>query len=80
MKKLDPQTRAFLLKEVERLKFNPHQFPKLSGRASFLRSYHTNFRGVAYRIVFEIRESAKEILVYLAAPRSRVYELLKRLF
>lgn len=80
LKRLDPPARAFIIKELEYLKLNPYKVPQLVGKFSFLRSYHTNFRGVAYRIIFQVKETSKEILVHVLGPRSRVYDLLKRLF
>lgn len=68
------------INELERLKINPYSAPPLKGKLSFLRSHHTNFRGVAYRIIFEISESAKEVLIHIVASRGAVYKLLDRLF
>ncbi|MEK7114855.1 MAG: type II toxin-antitoxin system RelE/ParE family toxin [Patescibacteria group bacterium] len=79
-KKFFPVIKNLIIKELESIAENPHKTPSLGGKFYFLKSHHTYFKGVPYRIIYSIREEKKTILVYLVAKRSEVYKLLDRLF
>lgn len=78
--KLLPLIKNLTVKELESIAKNPYQASQLSGKFSFLRSWHANFKGVPYRIIFEIEESTKRVFVHLIAKRADVYNLLDRLY
>lgn len=80
LKKTTPNLQSLLIKELEIIKQAPYQAPQLSGKFSFLRSWHVYLRGVPYRIVYEVKEGGKEILVHVLAKRADVYKLLERLY
>ncbi len=80
LKKTPPNLQPLLIKELEVIKQAPYQAAQLSGKFSFLRSWHVYLRGVPYRIVYEVQENGKEILVHVLAKRADVYKLLERLY
>lgn len=80
IKKFTPSLRNCLVKELEDIAKNPQQAPQLVGKFSFLRSWHTYFQGVPYRIIFETEEKTRKVVIYLIAKRANVYQLLERLF
>jgi mRNA-degrading endonuclease RelE of RelBE toxin-antitoxin system len=80
LKKTPINLQPLLIKELEVIKQAPYQVSQLSGNFSFLRSWHVYLRGVPYRIVYEVQENGKEILVHVLAKRADVYKLLERLY
>lgn len=78
--KILPLIKNLAVKELEVIARNPHRAPQLTGKFSFLRSWHVYFKGVPYRIIFEIEEGTKRVFVHLIAKRADVYKLLDRLF
>lgn len=80
LKKISPNIRSLLIKELQLIAKLPYQAPQLTGKVSFLRSWHTYIQGVPYRILYEIKENGKEILVHVLAKRADVYRILNRLY
>ena len=80
LKKFTPQVKQLISKELGLILNNPHKAPQLIGKFSFLRSWHVYFRGVPYRIIFEVKNETKQIIIHLIAKRSEVYKLLERLY
>ncbi|MEK7115185.1 MAG: hypothetical protein AAB847_02395 [Patescibacteria group bacterium] len=80
LKKFTPQIRQLISRELDLIFKNPYKAPQLIGKFSFLRSWHVYFRGVPYRIIFEIKNDSKQIIIHLIAKRSEVYKLLERLY
>lgn len=79
-KKFLPLFKNLIVKELELIAKNPYQAPQLTGRFSFLRSRHIYIKGIPYRIIFEIEEKTKRVLVHLIAKRADAYKLIERLF
>ena len=75
-----PSIKHLITTELELIAKNPYHTPRLKGRFSFLRSWHVYIRGVPYRIIFEIEENTKRVLIHLIAKRADVYKILERLF
>ena len=75
-----PAIKPLLVDELEILAKNPYGASALTGRFSWLRSWHVHFKGVPYRIIFEIEEKTKRVLVHLIAKRADAYRLLERLY
>lgn len=72
-----------LVMDVKDIHFNNirnHPFESCELGYSFkgLRSYHFNFKGKAYRIVYEVFSEDRLIVVILVGPRENFYEKLKR--
>jgi len=61
-----------------KIKEDPFQGYALHGELRGLRSYHFNYRGTAYRIVYEILEEEKIVLVLMIAKREGFYQALRR--
>jgi len=56
----------------------PNNTETLSGTLSFMYSYHFNFQGVAYRLVYQIDEEKKTVIALTVGPRENFYEKLRR--
>lgn len=80
LKKFDPQIRRLVGGEIELISKNPYKAPQLIGKFSFLRSRHIYFKGVPYRIIYEIKSDTKQVIIHLIAKRSEVYKLLEKLY
>lgn len=70
IKKLAPNIKTLIVKELELIAKNPHLAPQLKGKFSFLRSRHIYLRGVPYQIIFEIEDGTKRIVVHLCGEKS----------
>lgn len=75
-----PSVKTLITRELELIAKNPYQAGKLNGKYAFLRSWHIYLKGVPYRIVFEIEDDSRRVLVNLIAKRADVYKLLDRLY
>jgi mRNA-degrading endonuclease RelE of RelBE toxin-antitoxin system len=75
-----PAIKSILVREFELIAQNPYQAPRLNGKFAFLRSWHVYLKGVPYRIIFEIEDGSRRVLVHLVAKRADAYKLLERLF
>lgn len=64
----------------KKIKEFPHQSSELGYSFKGLKSYHFNFEGTAYRIVYEVFEKDKLVVVILIGTRENFYERLKRRF
>lgn len=80
LKRFIPRVRKILITEFENIAKNPHSAPQLTGKNSFLRSWHTHIEGVPYRIIFQINESAKTVIIRLFGKRDDIYKIIDRLF
>ena len=79
LKKLPPEVRQHLLKELQILKTNPNAGKRLEGEFRYLRSLHTQFTGTSYRIAYEIDEKQKAVIIRYAASRENFYKKLRHL-
>ena len=61
-----------------RIKEAPYESFELGYSFKGLRSYHFNFEGMAYRIVYEVFEADKLVLVIMIGARENFFERLKR--
>lgn len=80
LKKLAPNIRYLISKEIELIAKNPNGASQLKGNLSFLRSWHAYIQGVPYRIIYEVKDGAKQAVIYVVAKRSEAYRLVERLF
>lgn len=80
LKKITPTIRSLVGQEVESISRNPHAADQLRGGAVILRSWHAHLKGVSYRIIFEIQDDTKSVLIYIIAKRSEAYRLLERFY
>lgn len=79
-KKITPVLQSLISQEIESIARNPYTADKLKGGAIILRSWHTYLKGVPYRIIFEIEENTKSVLIHIIAKRPEAYRLLDRLY
>ena len=80
LKKFIPRIRNLILTEFERIAKNPYSAQQLTGKNSFLRSWHVYLEGVPYRILFQIDESAKTIIIRVFGKRDDIYKIIDKLF
>lgn len=76
---LDPTT----VKEIREVHFrrieeSPHQADPLGYVFKGLYSYHLRHAGTAYRIIYEIYEAEKLVIVLLIGSRENLYKRLRR--
>ncbi len=81
LKKLLPQTREFIINNsLLKIQNNLYNNTKLHGELKNYYKYSTNFQGTTYRIIYEIYENEKTILIIAIGARERFYDrLLRRL-
>jgi mRNA-degrading endonuclease RelE of RelBE toxin-antitoxin system len=80
IRKFNRALKSFLLKETKVLENNPWAGQRLTGQFLFLYSLHLKFRGVQYRVIYQILEKEKQVIIHLIGPRENLYDRLKRLF
>ena len=64
---------------IRRIGAKPRSGEKLKGRLSFLYSYHFNHKGVSYRIIYEVSQKRRQILIRLASSRENLYRRLGKM-
>ncbi|MFZ5645637.1 MAG: type II toxin-antitoxin system RelE family toxin [Bacillota bacterium] len=78
LKKMEPALRDFLYNRLYEIAENPYQNDKLSGPYRELRSQHSKFRGVEYRVIYYINEEGRLIIIALIGTRENIYDELAR--
>jgi mRNA-degrading endonuclease RelE of RelBE toxin-antitoxin system len=63
---------------LDGLKKHPHKAFTLSGKYAGLRYLKIVHKGVMYRIVYDIFEKSKEVLIIFLGTREKFYKELKR--
>ena len=79
LKKIDVE----VVREIEAIHFrtireNPFKSHELGYTFKGLRSYHFDHKGKSYRIVYEVFEEEKLVVIIMIAPRESFYEKLSR--
>ncbi|MEW6108881.1 MAG: type II toxin-antitoxin system mRNA interferase toxin, RelE/StbE family [Nitrospirota bacterium] len=79
LKSLHPK----LAKEIKsqhfkKIKESPFESFELGYSFKGLRSYHFNFEGTSYRIIYEVFEKDRLVVVIMIGKRENFYEKLKR--
>ena len=77
-KKLDPHIRDKIKSKLDRLKQHPHKAFALSGKYAALRYLKIIHKGVKYRIVYDISDVRKEVLIIFLGTRENFYKELRR--
>jgi addiction module RelE/StbE family toxin len=78
-KKLPPDVQDKLKTEAKALTTNPLADEPLQGSYRSYRSLHVSYKGVAYRIIYQILSKANEIVVFLADKRENIYKRLQEM-
>ncbi len=79
LRKLPPQIRKHLIGQAQRLKKNPQKGEQLEGVLRAFRSLHTTYKGTHYRIVYEVSQRLKEVIVRGVGPRENLYRKLRQM-
>ena len=79
LKKLPLPVRKHLLKATRILSSNPRHGEQLKDQWKYLRSFHTFFRRTHYRVVYEVNEKTKEVIIRYVATRENFYRSLRKL-
>lgn len=77
-KKLDSHIRDKIKSNLDGLRKHPHKAFTLSGKYAGLRYLKIVHKGVMYRIVYDISEKSKEVLIVFLGTRENFYKELKR--
>jgi len=77
-KKLDPYIRDKIKSKLDGLKQHPQKAFTLSGKHAGLRYLKIIHKGVRYRIVYDISDERKEVLIIFLGTRENFYKELRR--
>jgi mRNA-degrading endonuclease RelE of RelBE toxin-antitoxin system len=75
-RKLPKDVQEQMIEEAQTLKTNPLKGETLKGKYRFLRSLHFSFKGVAYRLIYQVLPKTTTVVVRLAASRENIYRKL----
>jgi mRNA-degrading endonuclease RelE of RelBE toxin-antitoxin system len=75
-KKFPKDIRQAIVHHTKGLATKPHAGKKLKGGFSFLYSYHFNYKGVSYRVIYEVSQKKQQVLIRLASSLENVYRKL----
>ena len=78
IKKMAPALRGFIYSKIYEIAEDPYKNEKLSRPFKELRSQHSKFRGVEYRVIYYIDEEGKLIIIALVGSRENIYKELNR--
>lgn len=79
IKKLPPPIRRHIVDIIQLLTKDPYYGEQLEGQWRFLRSLHTVYMRTHYRVVYEVDENLKQIIIRFAASRENFYRTLRQL-
>jgi addiction module RelE/StbE family toxin len=77
-KKLNSHIRDKIKSNLDGLKQHPHKAFKLSGKYAGLRYLKIIHKRVKYRIVYDVSDERKEVLIIFLGTRENFYKELKR--
>ena len=79
VRKLDKQLQRIIKEEhLSSIEKDPFKAVPLLYEFKGLWSYHFNYKGTQYRIIYEIYPEAQIVLVIMIGSRERLYEALRR--
>ena len=79
VRKLDKQLQRIIKEEhLTSIEKDPFKAVPLLYEFKGLWSYHSNYKGTQYRIIYEIYPEDKIVLVIMIRSRERLYEALRR--
>lgn len=78
-KKLPQDVQDKLKTEAKALDTNPLVGEPLQGGYRHYRSLHVSYKGIAYRIIYQVLAKANEIVVVLADKRENIYKRLQEM-
>lgn len=80
IKKFSLELREKVVTEAYKITENLCQHEKLSGPLSKFYSWHFSFKGIEYRIAYQVFNNENRIVIVLVGTRENFYEKLKKLF
>jgi len=80
IKKFSLELREKVMTEAYKITENLYQHEKLSGPLSKFYSWHFSFKGIEYRIAYQVFKNENRIVLILVGTRENFYEKLKKLF
>ena len=78
-KKLPKDVQGEIVTKATFLKNDPLQGEQLHGKFRFLRSLHFSYKGVAYRIIYQVFTETETIIIHLADKRENIYKRLEHM-
>ncbi len=78
-KKLASDVQDTLKKEAAALSDNPLAGEPIQGRFRSFRSLHKSYKGVAYRIIYQVVSKTNMIVIVLADKRENIYKRLEEM-
>ena len=78
-KKLPREVEKRMIQEAQALVANPLLGEQLQGKYRLLRSLHFGFKGIQYRIIYQVLEKTETIMVRLADTRENIYRKLEEM-
>jgi addiction module RelE/StbE family toxin len=78
-KKLPQKIQDKLKEEVSTLGQNPLAGEPLQGSYRAYRSLHTSYKGVSYRIIYQVLSKLNQIVIVLADKRENLYKRLQEM-
>ena len=79
LKKLPKVIQKHIREKLQELQSNPLSAPPLQGRFSHLRSLHTRFQSVDYRVIYHVDTKKQQVIIIYVATRQNIYRELDRL-
>ena len=78
-RKLPRRVQKQLIQKAQALETDPLKGQPLKGEYRFLRSLRFNFKGTAYRIIYQVFPKTSTIIVRLTTSRENLYRRLKEM-
>lgn len=78
LKKLPKQVKAHLIQQLQILTTNPQAGGQLKAPFTDLRSFHTKFNNVQYRVIYIIKSETHEVYILYASSRENFYKQINR--
>ena len=78
-RKLPPQVRKYLIAEAQKLSSQPNRGGQLEGRLRAFRSLHIKHNNIQYRVIYEVSDRLKEIVVRAVGKRENFYKKIQQM-
>ena len=78
-KKLSKDVRNQIATQATSLKIDPLKGEQLHGKFRMLRSLHFSYKGVAYRVIYQVFSQTQTVIIRLADKRENIYKRLEEM-
>jgi addiction module RelE/StbE family toxin len=79
LKKLDKPVQNELANKAKLLEQTPLLGKPLKGKYRVLRSFHVSYKGIAYRVIYQVVSHAETVIIFLADKRENIYRRLEHM-